>query len=131
MFDRRLLENFDWVLLSIVTVISIVGFFAIHSASVSYGTVTPYIRKQVLWFCLGLIVMVAATIIDYRTLGKWSFWLHMVITLLLVYVLFYGTGGPGSPVKRWINAGSFFFQPSEFAKFTLVLYLSYFLIKSY
>ncbi len=126
MFDRRLLENFDWVLLLIVTVISVIGFFAIYSASVSYGTVTPYFKKQVLWFYLGLMVMFGSTILDYRILGKWSFWLHLFITILLVYVLFYGVGGPGSRVNRWIRLGPFFFQPSEFAKFTLVLYLSHY-----
>lgn len=126
MFDRRLLENFDWVLLFIVTVISVIGFFAIHSASASYGSVTPYFKKQVIWFYVGLVVMFGSTVIDYRTLGRWSFWLHLFVTLLLVYVLYYGTGGPGSRVTRWIKVGSFFFQPSEFAKFTLVLYLSHF-----
>ena len=37
----------------------------------------------------------------------------------------YGTGGPGAPVQRWLQVGPFFFQPSEFSKFTLVLALSH------
>ncbi|PCI27575.1 MAG: rod shape-determining protein RodA [SAR324 cluster bacterium] len=126
MFDRRLLEHFDWVLLFTVTAISIIGFFSIYSASVSYGTVTPYFKKQVLWFYLGLMAMVAMTLVDYRTLGKFSLWVHFGIIVLLVFVLLYGTGGPGSRVNRWIKVGSFFLQPSEFTKFTLVLYLAHY-----
>ena len=51
--------------------------------------------------------------------------LATVVIVLLVLVLFYGTGGPGAPVQRWLKVGPFFFQPSEFSKFTLVLALSH------
>ena len=126
MFDRRLLGNFDWVLLSLVIIISVIGLLTIHSASVSYVTVTPYLKKQIFWLFLGLVIMFATTIVDYRTIGRFSFWLHLLIIFMLVYVLFYGTGGPGSRVNRWIKVGQFFLQPSEFTKFTLVIYLSHF-----
>ena len=67
---------------------------------------------------------------DYRFLGQISFWLHLFIILLLILVLFYGTGGPGSRVSRWLKVGPVFFQPSEFVKFTLVMYLAHYFRES-
>ena len=130
MFDRRLLEDFDWILLLTVVVISIVGFISIYSASASYGTETQYFQKQIIWFFLGLVTMAVVTMIDYRFLEKLSPLLHLLVIMLLVVVLIYGTGGPGSPVKRWIKIGPIFFQPSELVKYTLVLYLAYYFNES-
>lgn len=92
----------------------------------TYNTGTSYHQRQILWFFISLIVMILVTMFDYRLLGKLSFWGHIILIILLVFVLLYGTGGPGSRVQRWIKLGPIFFQPSEFVKFTLVLYLSYF-----
>lgn len=130
MFDRRLLENFDWILLFTVTLISIIGFLSIYSASVSYGSGSTYCQRQIAWFFIGLFVVFCITLVDYRTMERFSLWLHLGLIFLLVLVLFIGTGGPGSKVNRWINLGGFFFQPSEFVKFTLVLYLSYYFNES-
>ncbi|MCP4757492.1 MAG: rod shape-determining protein RodA [Proteobacteria bacterium] len=131
MFDRRLLEDFDWVLLLTVIVISIIGLVSVYSASFSYGTETPYFKKQIIWFFLGLVVMVATTLIDYRVLERFSVLMHLVLIALLIYVLFYGIGGPGSKVNSWISLGPFgSLQPSEFVKYTLVLYLSYYFSES-
>ncbi|MBT4289529.1 MAG: rod shape-determining protein RodA [Deltaproteobacteria bacterium] len=126
MFDRRLLEQFDWILLLLVISISIIGFFTIYSASITYNSGTSYYQRQILWFFISLIIMFLVTMIDYHLLTKLSFWGHIVLILLLVIVLIYGTGGPGSRVQRWIKLGPIFFQPSEFVKFTMVLYLSYY-----
>lgn len=126
MFDRRLWPFIDWVLISIVFTISVVGFFSIYSASVSYGTATSFFERQLLWFFFGLLVMAAVTVVDYRVLGQFSLWLHLAVVVLLVLTLLYGTGGPGSKVERWLKLGPFFLQPSEFVKFTLVLYLAHF-----
>lgn len=130
MFDRRLLEHFDWALVVIVTMISLIGFLSIYSASNSYGMDTLYFQKQIIWFYLGLILMFGTTLIDYRLLGRLSFWFHMFLICLLILVLFYGAGGPGSRVNRWLKLGPFFLQPSEFVKFTLVMYLAHYFRES-
>jgi rod shape determining protein RodA len=130
MFDRRLLEDFDWVLLLTVVVISIIGIVSVYSASYSYGTETPYFARQIVWFLLGLCVMVFVTLIDYRIIQRFSLLFHLAVVTLLVVVLIYGTGGPGSKVHQWFNLGFFFMQPSELVKFTLVLYLAYYFNES-
>lgn len=126
MFDRRLLEDFDWVLLFITVTISIIGFVAIYSASYSYGTATPYFKKQVLWFFIGIVAMVVVTMIDYRFMQKYSLLLHIFLIFLLIFVLTHGTGGANTRVHRWLKIGPVFFQPSEFVKFSLILYLAHY-----
>ena len=126
MFDRRLIEDFDWVLLLTTVVISVIGFVAIYSASYSYGTETPYFTKQVLWFCIGLGVMLVIVMIDYRVMQRFAPLLHLLMIVLLILVLIYGTGGSGSRVQRWLQLGPIFLQPSEFVKFSLVLYLAHY-----
>jgi len=130
MFDRRLLEGFDWVLLITVLAICAIGLMSVYSASSSYGTDTPFFRKQVVWFLLGLLLMAVVTMVDYRFLQRLSPLLYILLVLLLVLVLFHGTGGPGTRVSRWIKLGPVFFQPSEFVKYVLVLYLAYYFNES-
>jgi len=125
MFDRRLLESFDWVLLFTVITISIIGFFSIYSASYSYGTETTYFQKQVLFFFIGLTALFATVMVDYRVMLKFALIIHIFFILLLVLVLFYGYGGSGSDVSRWIKIGPYFMQPSEYVKYSLVFYLAY------
>ncbi|MBU2647435.1 rod shape-determining protein RodA [bacterium] len=125
MFDRRLLEDFDWVLLLTVITIAVIGLISIYSASYSYGTETPYFKKQIIWLFFGLAVMALVTMIDYRFLEKLSPLLYLISIVLLLFVLFYGTGGPGTRVSRWIKLGPFFIQPSELVKYSLVLLLAY------
>ncbi|MGK0289066.1 MAG: rod shape determining protein RodA, partial [bacterium] len=126
MFDRRLLENFDWFILFLVSLISILGVITIKSASQGYPNEILYYQKQLIWFGLGLVVMISMTLVDYRTIGRFSLFFHGIVILLLILVLMYGTGGPGSKVSRWLKVGSIFIQPSEFAKFSLILYLSHY-----
>ena len=130
MFDRRLLEDFDWILLLTVVTISIIGLISIYSASYSYGTETPYFQKQIIWFCVSLVTMAIVTMIDYRFLERLSPLLHLFMIILLLVVLMYGIGGPGSRVNRWIKLGPLFFQPSEFVKYTLVLFFAYYFNES-
>ncbi|MDX2470393.1 MAG: rod shape-determining protein RodA [SAR324 cluster bacterium] len=124
LINPRHIEHIDWVLIFTVVTISIVGFAAIYSASLSYGTGTTYFQRQVLWFFAGLLVMALTMAIDYKVMLTYAFWFHLLLILLLVLVLFYGTGSSASKVSRWIKLGPFFVQPSEFVKFSLCLALA-------
>lgn len=125
MFDRRLLANFDWILCGIVLLICAIGVAAIHSATIGSPQMAFYKVRQMYWIFLGSGVALGTTLIHYRTLAKWGYFLHAGVVILLVLVLFFGVGGPGTPVQRWLAVGPFFVQPSEFAKYTLILILAH------
>ena len=65
--------------------------------------------------------------LDYSKIRKYSRAMIIVSILLLVAVFLPGIGKEAGGARRWISLGSFSFQPSEFVKFTLIIYLADFL----
>jgi cell division protein FtsW len=81
-----------------------------------------FFLKQLLWLTVGLGAGVIAASLDYRTLArpKVTRWLLVVAFGLLILVLIPGIGSKVNGARRWL----LFFQPSEFAKLALVIWLS-------
>lgn len=129
MFDRRLVQNFDWVLFSTVIILSTIGIINLYSATVALtDSPTPLYIKQVYWFVIGLIAMVLVFTFSYQHLNNYAYHLYVLSILLLLFVLLFGDAISGS--KRWIELGFVSFQPSEITKLTLVLALARYLSRS-
>ena len=126
MFDRRLLINIDWFLCFLVLLLCLLGFIAMSSVAGGSVAKEAYLVRQSYWFIAGIGLALLTQFIHYRDWARLGFILHLLVILLLVLVLFYGTGGPGTSVQRWLKIGPFFIQPSEFSKFTLVLAVSHY-----
>jgi len=123
-FDRRLVTNFDWGLLLVALVLSGLGIVNIYSAgSFSLNdSPAPFFLKQMYWLSISLIVLMVAVAIDYQLIARNCYLLHGATVLLLITAFFWG--GPTAGTHRWIQIGSFSFQPSEFAKVSLVIFLA-------
>ena len=123
-FDRRLILNFDWTLLTLVLGICAVGVLNIYSAGHSFAgaKVNPFYMKQLQWILIGLFCMSIAFCIDYRLISQYAYFLHGMAVFFLLFVFFYGYATHGS--QRWISLGNFSFQPSELVKLTLILALA-------
>ena len=121
MFERRLYYHVDWALLGAILVICLIGLTQIYSAT---GGATRIYYTQIYGIAMGLIALLVALSVDYRSLADKSHLLYGGILLLLMYVLFFGAVRGGS--RRWIDLGPFNLQPSEFAKATLALVLAKF-----
>jgi len=93
-------------------------------AQEQYGSAYHFLVRQVLWACLGLIVMGAAMRLDYRKLRQpvVVFSVLGVTALLLIVVLFLK---PVNDTHRWIRLGGLSFQPAELAKLAVILFLAY------
>jgi rod shape determining protein RodA len=118
--DRRLVSNFDWVILCLVLLLTLVGIMTIFSATRPLpGEEHPnfYIR-QMYWAVAGLVALVMTVGLDYRRLRRAAYPLLGVGLALLVAVLLAGRTGMGA--QRWLRLGPVSFQPSEFFK---LLYL--------
>jgi rod shape determining protein RodA len=125
MFDRRLIEYFDWGFLALIFLISFVGLVVLYSASAGSseaGTLSPFLKKQIIWMIVGFMVMIILLIIDYRELDKFNLFLFVACTGLLLAVLIFGQIGGGS--RRWISLVFFTLQPSELMKISLVISLA-------
>ncbi len=125
MFDRRLLANFDWVLLGLALLISLLGVTGIYSASKGYPGDPHFWLRQLYWIGLGLAAGFAVLLVDFRTIGQWSYLFHGAVVVSLGLLLLWSARD--GQVDRWFFVGPFAVQPSEFAKFTTVLAIAYYL----
>jgi rod shape determining protein RodA len=124
MFDRRLVQNFDWLLLALILVIAGIGIVNLYSAGFNRtpAGITPVYIKQCYWLLVGLWVMFLTLTIDYRHLERLAYPLYIISIILLLAVMVAGKTVSGS--KRWLGTGFFAFQPSELVKIALILVLA-------
>ncbi|HTX56827.1 MAG TPA: putative lipid II flippase FtsW [Candidatus Acidoferrales bacterium] len=119
----------DTLLFFSVASLVAIGLVMIFSASsavalLEHHDVAYYAKRQIVWLVVGSIVAYGTYRLDYHLLKKWAPYVLVftVLSLLLVFVPHVGFAVNGA--RRWIGAGSITFQPSEFAKLGLVIYLA-------
>jgi rod shape determining protein RodA len=122
--DRRLLAHIEWPMLILALLVSAVGLGTILSATFHDGhLVSSFVMRQATWAGLGLIGMVVAVSIDYRTLNRYAYAIYGLLLASLALVLVIGVSGGGA--RRWLGFGPVALQPSEFMKVGLVLALAH------
>ncbi len=117
----------DLGLLLPVVGLVIFGIFMIYSASnynaqVYYGDAFYYTVKQLIGLVLGIVGLFIMYFIDYHWLQKFAYAILGVSVALLVAVFIPGVSISKLGATRWIGIGSFSLQPSEIAKFALVIF---------
>jgi len=128
MNDPRLWRHFDWVLLLVVVLLVGYGATMIYSATLNVESLAGYTTRQVLYSVLGVGVMIGVAAIDYRIWGGVQRLMYVGALVLLVIALALGQSQVGQ-VRRWITFGLFDVQPSEIAKFLVVLVLAQYLAR--
>ena len=126
MFDRRLIQNFDWILLLLLVLIGILSVLNLYSATypIRYAGGSQIFLKQIYWFLIGFAVLLIMTTFDYHILESLAYPLYCLSLILLVLVLILGDVRSGS--QRWLSFGGVAFQPSELAKLVMVITLAKF-----
>ena len=124
--DRRLIQNFDWLTLSIVILISTIGILTIFSAtrqpSAGESVQATFYIKQMVWLVISLLALILFISFDYIWLGRIALPLYVTGLILLLIVLIAGRTGMGA--QRWLSLGPLSFQPSEFFKLMFIVMLS-------
>ena len=126
-------KKYDYTLLAALFLLVIMGLVILYSTSAYNGEVKfhdsfYYLKKQAFATLLGIAGMFVASNMDYHI------WKHLAVLgyftaiLLSIAVLFIGDEYNGS--KRWLSLGPFSFQPSEFAKVAVILFLAYMVTKN-
>ncbi len=119
-FDRRLLVNFDWVMLLAVLLVAALGLLNLYSAT-SHAN-PGYFYRQLFYYLTGFTMVGLILCFDYRRLAAYHQLIYGVTLVLLVAALFSGTSV--AHTQRWIRLGFFNLQPSEPAKLALVITLA-------
>ena len=115
---RKFYPDGDKFLLIFACILSIIGIAMIYRIKPAEGI------KQLIWFGAGITVYLLTVIIfpDMNKLSKYKY-VYLGFTLVLMPLAYlFGTEKYGA--SNWVYIGSFGFQPSEFAKIALVLYLA-------
>ncbi|MGH7496416.1 MAG: putative lipid II flippase FtsW [bacterium] len=122
-------QGVDVVLLIAVLVLLVFSVCFVYTASSAkaertYDDSAFYLKKQLLRLALGLALMFAMLRADYHQVLRWSPLLYGISAILLAVLLFLPDSMAIRGAHRWINIGSIQVQPSELAKFSLILYLA-------
>jgi rod shape determining protein RodA len=112
-------RDFDWTLLTLVLLTSVISVLEIKSATLN-TKFHGFGEKQIEFLLLGIVLMFIISVVDYHRLLDLSPWAYGVSILLLVAVKAVGQKVLGA--RRWINlGGGIHFQPSEWVKLVLIL----------
>ncbi|NRU73257.1 cell division protein FtsW (lipid II flippase) [Clostridium beijerinckii] len=116
----------DYGIFYTVALLLTIGVVMVYSAS-SYYAMFMYkdsmffLKKELMAGVVGVIAMAVAMSVDYHKIKKYTAIIMIAtIPILLAVFLFPGTNG----AQRWINLGPLSFQPSELAKYVVVLFLA-------
>jgi len=125
--DNSFLRNLDWVLLLAVAGLVSYGLWAIDGITRGdvAGDPNYYVLRQSVYALLGVAGMLAMTLVEPGFWRRHAKTLYVVLIALLVIASVFGAEVRNT--RRWIDVGPFRFQPSEFGKLLLVLFLAAFL----
>ncbi len=128
MFDRRLLKNFDFLLLLLTLALCCYGLIVLSSATQGLISSDPlfHVRRQTTWIGIGLAMVLLVISVDYINFYRWSWYFYTLNLVFLGLVLFIGKDVDGT--SRWIELRFFDFQPSELAKLIVIITLARLLV---
>ena len=134
---RVKMHRMDYGILLTVTLLCAFGLVMVFSASYYYAQNYAganydgyfYLKKQAVYMLIGYPIMLLLSFFDYRRLEKYKVIGFLVSVVLLVAVLIFGEELNGG--KRWLNIAGQSIQPSEIAKFGMMLYMCAFMSKKH
>lgn len=125
MIDRRLVTNFDWLMIGLLMALAACGAVNLYSAASSFETPgSPIYLKQIYWFGLGLMTMLAVGLVGYQRLAILAYPFYLGVIVLLVAVLLFGRVVSGA--QRWLALGPLVVQPSELARLAVIMVLAHY-----
>lgn len=128
-------KKYGLYLLITTLVLIIFGLIMIYSSSsiwanYKFGDSFKYVKHQLLFFFIGLLLIYFISRIDYKVYYKKASIIFIISFVLLLLVLIPGIGSIRNGSRSWFGIGSFGIQPSEFAKLSLIILTSKYLCNS-
>lgn len=125
-----IIGKMDLTFFFILLIILLTGLVMLFSASyvfayTNYGNNYYFMSKQAVFALGGVLLMLGISKIDYHILRKFAVPFYIFMAIFLLVMLLLPPMVAGSGVKRWFSIGGFNFQPSELAKFAVILLLAH------
>ena len=102
-----------------ILLLCIISIFCIYNSKTIISNYTEYLIRQIIFIIIGIFLLFIFRKINYNFIKKYSLIFYILSVILLIYVLIFGRVINGS--KSWINIFGLSFQPSEFAKISLLI----------
>jgi rod shape determining protein RodA len=122
--QKKMFKNFEWGILICTIILLAIGLVALFSAT--QNSDYEEFKKQIMWIGISIPVIVVVILVDYEILAKISPVIYGLSLISLVAVLF---TEPINGATSWFNIGPFSFQPAEFAKIAVVLFMANVIVK--
>ena len=131
------LAGFDQTLVWVTVALLMCGLVMVYSASIAMPdnpkfaryAHTHFLQRHVLSLAVAFIAALLAFQVPMATWRKLAPWLFVLSLLLLILVLFPFIGKGVNGARRWISVGFMNFQPSELAKFAVLLYAADYMVR--
>jgi rod shape determining protein RodA len=120
--DRRLVRDFDWVMLVLTLALAAVGAVGVFSATHGAEGPSPLFYDHLRRLGVGVAALLLATLIDYHVILHFAWIAYGLGIAALIAVDVVGMVGMGA--QRWLSLGVISIQPSEFFKLALVLVIA-------
>lgn len=120
-------KNYDWLLAIIVLVLVAIGLSGIYSIDLSRGNTLTFFPVQSLALFVGVVFFFVSSSLHVSFYRSSSRLLYLLSFVLLTAVLFFGRSVRGT--RGWFHLGGFSFQPAEFAKVALIIFLAWLISK--
>jgi len=126
--------GYDWGIIASVIFLSSMGVLMVYSTSSvfaleKFGDSSYFLKRHAIYLSLGFAVMIILMKLNYSVLRGLVYPAYVIGLVILALVLIPGVSKEIGGARRWINLGIWSFQPAEIAKFLLIFYLSYSLMK--
>lgn len=122
--QKKMFKNFEWGILICTIILLAIGLVALFSAT--QNSDYEEFKKQIMWIGISIPVIAVVIFVDYEILAKISPVIYGLSLISLVAVLF---TEPINGATSWFNIGPFSFQPAEFAKIAVVLFMANVMVK--
>src|SRR5205807_548979 len=124
----------DRIVMVLACILIAIGIGMIYSASAvmaqkRFGDSAYFLKRQLMWFAVGLVFLVIMARINLVTLRAMAVPLLLLGLLGLIVVLMPGLGVTVKGARRWLRLGILTIQPAEIVKLGIILYLAHYLAK--
>jgi cell division protein FtsW len=119
----------EYTILITTVLLALIGIVMIYSASsytalLSYGDAFFFVKKQAIALVAGIVMMIVGCKLNLDLLKKMKWVIYIMSVVILALVFIPGLGVESYGATRWIDLGFTTFQPSELAKFGLMIFLA-------
>lgn len=119
---KKIISKYNLLFFIPLVLIMMASFFCMYEVRFVKDIYAGHLMKQILWFGIGFFILFLLSKVKIQFLFRYSFYFYLLGNILLLLVLFLGKETNGA--RAWFHFKVFNFQPSEFMKIALLLYLA-------